>query len=288
LPLNIFVLCGQPGTPVVKRVATTADVQRQLEPYFTALEGGFREGVADEVDFDGRWKPDRDQLLRVPVTDEVLAIIAELQPDALALDSITPDGFENEEIRALLVKRSTGQRSRLILQAFSAQQRLSRRFALTQSGNVFNRLSDVTFSLDSKVHVIVEGGLIKFHTFNMAKRIFDLSQIYQEATDRDIEELCGMRRVSGDAEAIIAAANPTLRKLISSVKSSTVFRYYTANQISEKAASVNIEIPVRSHRVVLPTERADLRKVFTFLDHGVYMSPVSNQRYIANSRRALP
>jgi len=263
-------------------------VQNQLEPFFTGLEAGFREGINEEIDFDGRWKPDRDQLLRLPVTAEATAIIDELAHAPLALNPINAADFDDEDIRALVVKRGVGANTRILLQAFSNQQRLSRKFALTQRGNVFNRLTESTFSIDSQIHIIIENGRIKFKTFNMAKRILDLTAVYEEATDRDIEELCNLGRVSANAADIINISNPTIRKLITAVKNSGVFQDYTANAIRNKAHSVNLEITVRNHGVVLPTDRAELKKLLTFLDHGVYMSPVSSERYIANSRRALP
>jgi len=288
MPLNLFALCGVPGEAEVKRVMVSQDVQAQLDAFFGGLEEAFREGVNQEIDFDGRWKPDRDQLMRLPVTPEAQAIVAALNQDVLAIEALEAANFENEQIRALIVKETTSQNSRLLIQAFSNLQRLSRRFAVTLHGNVFNRLTQPTFTIDAKIHIIIEGGSIKFKAYNMAKRVLDLTSAYREATDQDIQELCALPRVTGDAEKIIAAANPTLRKLISSVKDSSVFEDNTANQIRTKAAAVNLDIPVQNHRIVLPSDKAELRKVLTFLDHGVYLSPVSQQRYITNSRRALP
>ena len=138
------------------------------------------------------------------------------------------------------------------------------------------------------MHVILEGGFVKFKSYNMAKRIMDLSSAYKEATDQDILELFQHENVSGDAQAIVETANPTLRKLIASIKDSTVFDDNTADQLRAKAQAVNFDLPIDDGRVVLPNDKKELRKVLTFLDHGVYLSPVDQTRYITNSRRILP
>jgi hypothetical protein len=288
MPLNLYALCGNPGEVIIKRVMVSGDVQSQLEPFFIGVEQAFRAGVDQEIDFDGRWKPDRDQLMRIPVNVEASAIVDILAQDTLAIEALQAGNFEDEAIRALMVKEATGQTSRILIQYFSNLQRLSRRFAVTLHGDIFNRLSQPTFAIDAQIHVIIEGGYIKFKSYNMAKRILDLSGAYREATDQDIVALCNLPRLTGDADEIIAVANPTLRKLISSVKDSDVFDSNTAEEIQAKAAAVNLNLLVQNHRVVLPGEKSDLRKVLTFLDHGVYLSPVSNERYITNSRRALP
>ena len=283
MPLSLFALCGVPGNPIVKRVVTTAAVQNELDALFTTLEGLFNVGVDEQIEFDGRWKPDANELLYVAITPEAIAIRAALQADALAIDEIS-NSFDDEEIRALAVRRG----NRILVQAFSNQQRLSRKFALTLRAGIFNKLVPTTFAIDNQIHIIIDGDRIKFKSFNMAKRVIDLSTLYSEATDRDIQELCNLPRVSANAQAIIAVANPYLRKLISSVKKSDVFTNHTANALRQKAGSVNLDVEVHNDKLILPTTRAELRALFSFLDSGVYISPVDSLRYITNSRRAMP
>lgn len=287
MPLSLFALCGETGDPTIRRVMISADVQAQLEPYFDALEQAFRDGIAEEINFDGRWKPDRDQMMRMPTTPEAQEIIATLNLDPLAIDAMGAD-FENEQIRGLLVKKVAGQQSRILLQAFSNLQRLSRRWALTLHGDVFNRLAQPTFAIDAQIHVIIEDGFIKFKSYNMAKRVLDLTGAYKEATDEDIQELFARPNIGGDVDAVIASATPLLRKLISSVKDSQVFDDNTAEELRLKAEAVNLILTVENDQLILPSVSKDLRKALTFLDHGVYLSPVSQERYITNSRRVLP
>lgn len=286
MPLNLFALCGATGDPTVRRVMISADVQGHLDAYFDALEQAFREGIDEEIDFDGRWKPDPDQLMRMPATDEAQEVIATLNLDPLAIDSLGAD-FENEQIRGLAVKKVTGQHSRILVQAFSNSQRLSRRLAFTLHGDVFNRLTQPTFAIDAQIHIIIENGFIKFKTYNMAKRVLDLTAAYKEATDDDIQELFAHPNIGGDVNSVVATATPLLRKLISSVKDSQVFNDNTADELHAKATAVNFDLPVQNGQVMLPSNNRDLRKVLTFLDHGVYLSPLSHERYITNSRRRL-
>ena len=131
MPLNLFALCGQTGVATVRRVQVTQEIQEQLEFWFDNAEIRFRQDVDHEVDFDGRWKPDDDQLMRVPFTGEAQGIVDALNADALAVEAVNADAFDDEVIRALLVKRPEGQHSRILLQAFSNMQRLHKKFSVT-------------------------------------------------------------------------------------------------------------------------------------------------------------
>ncbi|WP_010185259.1 Kiwa anti-phage protein KwaB-like domain-containing protein [Sphingomonas sp. PAMC 26605] len=288
MPLNLFAICGNPGVTTVKRVAVSADVQQELDPYFDVLEDLFRRDVVEEIEFDGRWKPDADQAMVVDATAEAQSIFQQVGAEALAVEQMPAANFENEAIRALAVKKGEGDQQRVLLQAFSSQQRLSRKFALTLHGDTFNRLTASSFAIDTQIHAIIEGGQVKFKSFNMAKRILNLADLYSEATNKDIEEICDLPNVSADLDKIIEVANPTLRKLMSAVKKSNVLSDNTADQIRQKAMGVTLDIVIEEGKVKLPDTRKELRTLFSFLDHGIYMSPVSNVRFITNSRRALP
>jgi len=154
MPLNLFALCGLQGNSTVKRVQVTQEVQEQLDVWFDITEARFREEIEDEVDFDGRWKPDPDELMRVPLTEEAQAIVGALNADAVAIEAINPANFDDEGIRALLVKRTAGHHTRILMQAFSNIQRLHRKFSLTLHGEVFNRLPDA-LSARQRLHPAV-------------------------------------------------------------------------------------------------------------------------------------
>lgn len=284
MPLNLIALCGPPGTATVRRVRTSATVQTELQTLFDVLEMQFREGVDQELAYDSRWNPGVDELATLQETSEARSILGEIRAGVLALQELDVVNFESQQIRALAVAQADSHGDRVLFQAFSAVQRLTRRFALLLNGNTFDRLEQPAFTLTNQIDVIAESGILKFKKFNVAKRIFDLSESYKEASDNEIRQFCATPGLEVDANVIIGIATAPIRKLISSVQNSGVLNNYTPSQIQSKSSGI-IDMDISNGRIVLPTSKNDIKNVLTFLDHGIYRSPMDDSAYMANSRR---
>lgn len=248
------------------------------------MEASFRDGVERERPYDSRWTPGSDELITLPASDEVTAINARVNAGILALEEIDGAAFESERIRALAAVRGDAAHSRLLLQSFSLSQRLSRKMALISNNNIFDKIDTSAFTLSNHLDSIVENGLIKFKLYNTAKRIFDLSSHYREATDAEIRLFTQSEVLSGDADYLISVSTQPLRKLISSVQSSGVLARETAESIRRKAAGL-VPVEVRDAKVVLPRSKSELKDLLAFLDHKIYRSPVDDDPYGTNSHR---
>jgi hypothetical protein len=126
--------------------------------------------------------------------------------------------------------------------------------------------------------------VLKFKKFNVAKRIFDLSANYKEASDNEVRQFCALRMIEADADQVIALSTAPIRKLISSVQNSGVLNNFPPAEIARKAAPL-MNVTVNNGRIILPATKAEIRNLLTFLDHGIYRSPVDDTAYMANSRR---
>jgi hypothetical protein len=153
MPLNLIALCGAPGDPTVRRVRTSAPVQAELETLFDLLEMQFRDGVERELPYDSRWTPGVDELATLQETAEAAQILAHIRAGVLTLPEFDVANFESQQIRALAVLRAAPAGDRVLFQAFSAAQRLSRRFTLLLNGNTFDRLDRPAFSLTHQIDI---------------------------------------------------------------------------------------------------------------------------------------
>ena len=59
---NLFALCRPQNHLIVKRVKITQPVQAKIEGVFQAQAAAFLDGVTEEVEFGGDWKPDSDEI----------------------------------------------------------------------------------------------------------------------------------------------------------------------------------------------------------------------------------
>ncbi|GAN92803.1 hypothetical protein Gbth_016_002 [Gluconobacter thailandicus F149-1 = NBRC 100600] len=288
MPVNLLAICRSAPALIVKRIKVTAAVQNQLEGIFIQQEQMFVGGVTDEVPFDGGWSPDPHEHLVAQVTDEAAAIFAAAQGNIVAMPEVDPANFEAENIRALgvLVQRPSG--PRLLLQEFSARQMLERRFSLILDGNTFNRLVQPAFAIGASLAGFVEDDKIKFQKFSRIKLIFNLTSLYQEATDTEVEGFCGLECISvGDIGKFKNLADQKMRKLINAITKRGTLNNFTPAQIQVAAADENFQIAVADGKIIIPSMKAEAKALLHFLDNGLYRGPLGGEIFITNSKRAL-
>ncbi|MFK8254199.1 hypothetical protein [Ancylobacter terrae] len=286
MPVNLLALCKPGSDFIVKRVMTTAEVQGQLEGIFIQQEQTFLNGVSEEVVFDGGWSPEPNELLYAPITPEATSIFQAAQGNIVAMPQVNATAFENEGIRALavLVQRPAG--PRLLLQEFSARQLLERRFNLILDGDTFNRLTQPAFSLGASLAGMIDGDRIKFRLFNRIKLIFDLTNLYQEATNAQLDTFCALPSLQiADAAAFKSMADQKMRKLINAISERNTLGNYTPAQIAEAADTEGFQVEIIADRIVMPSTKSNAKALLHFLDNGLYRAALGGEMFITNSKR---
>jgi hypothetical protein len=288
MSVNLLALCRHGGDYQVKRVQVTAQVQSLLEGIFTQQEQEFFDGITEEVPFDGGWRPERDELLDVDAPPEATAVLAAAQSNLVSLPDVDAAHFTSEGIRGLCVLMGRPGGDRLLIQNFSARQLLEQKFSLILDGDTFNRLSQPAFSIGSSLAGVIEGDRLKFNSFNNIRMIFDLKNLYQEASDSQLD---GFMEHSAfhvaDAAALKKVADQQIRKLVHAISERGILDVYTVAHIVATAASEGIVIAQQDGKSVLPSTRAEIKELLHFLDDAFYRAALSGDAYISNSKKRI-
>lgn len=284
---SLLAICKpNDGTVTVKRVEVSQPVQNKLEGLFQQQANAFMEGVDEEITFGGDYKPDADEILYLDAPNEI-ALLKAAVDGPLELPTINDANFANEAIKGLFVGVGDGAARRYFIQAFAAQQILTRSvLALVFQNHTFRELSEPAFSLDNKLVAIAEGGRLKFKSFHFLKRIFVLEDVYRVASDVQIEAFCGHVSLHvANVDMIKESSNQIVRRLIHAVQTSNVLDRQSVADIHQKAVSLGVALALVDGRIDLPTDRQELKQLLRFLDDAIYEGPLSAQRLIANSKR---
>ena len=271
---------------MAKHIRLNKNVQQNVETIFQDQEADFRQGVTDEVNFDGGWKPEPNEFLTIDVTQEAQIFIDAINSNTLSLADIKTKGFDQENIKALFTGSSVNGSTKVLIQQFSPRQMLSNKFALVWQGNAFRRLDDQAFTLDTSLACILEGGKLKFKSFHKMRSIIDLADFYSEATEPEIRSFAEHPTFKvADMEMFLNEADQTIRKLIHSVTRMETLDQYSASKIKAAAKDVKMNITTKKGRIVMPESRAEIKTLLRFLDDGLYEAPLSKQRYVTNSKK---
>jgi len=283
---NLFAACRVGDDLIAKRVHLDRTVQEAVQAVFSDQEECFRNGITEEVDFDGSWKPDENEILVMDIPQNAQIFVDTINANAVAIPVLDTAAFDKENIKALFTGDVDNGATKVLIQLFSARQLLSRRFSLIQQGNAFRRMTDQAFALDNSLTCIAEDGKLKFKHFQKMRSIVNLSDAYKEATDQEVQSFSSHASFEvADPAAFLASTDQVSRKLIHKINRSRTLDNYTVPDIETAANAVGVGVTVNAGRIVMPTERAEVKKLLRFLDDGVYEAPLSNLRYITNSKR---
>lgn len=286
MPQNLFAACRVNGNLVAKRVRLDNTVQQAVETIFNDQEAVFRDGVTSEVAFDGTWNPDDDEFLTIDIPAEASIFADTINANAVAVPDINTAAFGNEGIKAIFTGSTVNGATKVLVQRFTSQQMLERKFALLQHGNAFRRLSDPAFSLDTSLTCIVEGDKIKFKSQHKLRSIINMLDIYRAATDQEVQAFAGHASLDvADVAAFVANTNQTTRKLIHAVAKNGTLDTYTPAAIQAAAQGTGLNIDVQNGKIVMPEEHAEIKAVLQFLNESRYSGPLSGQPFVTNSQR---
>ena len=288
MPQNLFAACRVGGKLVTKRIPLDATVQDHVEVIFTQQEESFFEEVDEEIPFDGRWKPDANELLTLEATEEAETFRETLAGNATAVEAIETGNFAVAGIKALYTGEVTGDAGRVLVQGFTLGQVLSKKLVLYPAGNAFRRFESQAFSLASKLAFVIEGGQIKFKSYQVLQSVLDVREAYREATEAEVQSFVGHSRLAApETEKFLELADRPVRKLVNEVLTLGILDKFTAEQIRDASAGTGLEITLDSGRVVLPGSRKGLKDVLLFLADSRLAGPLTGNPYVINSKRPV-
>ena len=285
---NLFAACRNGDGLVTKRVPLNAQLQEDIADMFDDQEARFLKGVTEEVPFEGSWKPDADQLMFIDVPPEASALIDVVRSSPVSVPTIATDRFAEEGIKALFCGKPSGAPESVLVQQFTRRQMLEHRRAVLFSGNAFRRISEAAFVMPSSLACVLQGGRIKFRSWSNLRSIFNLTDIYRAATDKEVEEFGQHQAIKVDnMDHLITDSDQQMRKMINQVLSEGTLDNYPASRIQQAAAQTRLDIELDDGRIVWPPDRREQKALLQFLVDSRFAGALSGTIYVTNSRRPV-
>ncbi|GAA3720426.1 hypothetical protein GCM10022421_30900 [Oceanisphaera sediminis] len=288
---NLFALTSDPAKRIVKFDLSSA-VQDDLTTYLQQQEAAFDLSV-DQIPFDGKYKPDDGEVLFIDNYDDI-DNLSNAITNPLSVEVVEPTESFFGDIKALFTGYSDGNGDvKVLLQNFDRRRIISMNgLSIFHSANVYKKIEGIGLTVDSKLTAILEDGKLRFHSFFMARQMFDLSEYYKEATNDDITIFSSSDAVQvSDVDNLIEISDSWVRRKISLIQQSDILELVPINVMKAVASEFNIPfvtVDVNGDEVIkIPSNKSDLKVLLRFLDEDYYKSPLSNTSFVTNSKRAL-
>ncbi len=286
---QLYAICRHDQQIEVRHVQLTRQLSDQLDGVFLQQELQFNIGIDDVIEFTGEWKPDVNELLVIRDLPEAQALLNAANQNAIALPALDVRNFQGQGVKALYAAIGEGQGKRLLVQNFLPQQVLSGGFTLISNGEVLRRLTEPAFSLGTQLlAIITSANEVRFKSYAMLRRVFNVTPIFREATDVELRAFCAHGSLAvADIQTFVAGADEGIRKHVHAIAKADVFANHPVEDIRAQAASIGFPVTINQGRIEIPVGRKETKALFSFLLNKVYLGPIDRQLFITNSNRRL-
>ncbi|MCE8037026.1 DUF4868 domain-containing protein [Halomonas sp. MCCC 1A11062] len=256
-------------------------------------EASFNKNAVDEVPFDGKYKPEHDEVLVINDYDDIDNLGYAIN-NPLSIQEIIPDPSVFGTIKALFTGYIDPAGVPVILvQNFDKKRIISNNgLSIFHASNVYKKIEGSGIKIDNKLSAILYGKELKFNSFHLLRQIFDVSDYYKEATDVDIEQFADMDCVLvSSKQQLVSNSDTWVRRKFWLISQSEILQKVPVCDIKAVAAEFNIPLQAQmdqgKEKIKIPEDKKELKALLRFLDEDYYKSPLLQNRYLTNSKIPL-
>lgn len=285
--MNLFALLGAAKEPTVTRVPLSRQLQQTIGVLFDQQEVTLLERGLEEVAYSPSHRPDDAEVAYIDRFALPAAVVEALKnPLDRPVLKLGPD--ERSGLKGFF-GRANGSADAVRFQIFEKRQFLDPGgLSLVLSRGTFQRLSDPGLTLDGKLVAVCRGSRLYFRSFALARRVLDLAEYYREATDDDMRKFTAgpAVRVEDDA-AWRQNADEWVRRRVALIQDAGVLGKVPVRKIASEAQRFGVMVQVKQNKIVLPSDKKELKQLLRFLDENYYTSSLTGVKFVANSKRPV-
>lgn len=261
-----------------------------VEVFNTSLKENISE--YEEISFRLGYQLNEDEIWKIENFNIPTEIIFALEnPDAIEEyfpadeTGITADGYH---IKNIFMGELVNDKLLIKFQRFEKSQVLKRKKpAIIYKNNMFVKNEDFSLSIPEALDAVYYDNIFKFNNYTNANKVLPLGEYYRVATQEEVDNFktLEMFTVSDEESFDKYASAHNVRGQIAKILDSAVLSQHTAQQLKEIAISYDINIDVQNDKIIIPTEKKDIKYFLTFLSEKIYKGPLSGKTLISSSTR---
>lgn len=288
MPRNLFATIGTGNDFKVKRITTDANTQREITAIFKSQEAVFLRDVEVETPFTGSYTPDQNELLYIDDLAEINAMRRAIEGNATSYDLLSENELNSGIVRSIFSGTSENGNCSIGIQYFQRNQVLERHRTIILSGQTYNKLSNAGLTIGSSLTAFIYNNRMKFSSYAKARRIFDLTDTYREATTQEVRNFTANDKFSVDDSRVFEVnADQVIRKKIFQINQSGILDNYTVDQFYSAARELDLALTIIDNKIQMPSDKQEIKAVLNFFDDSVFRSSLTEIVFYANSKRVI-
>lgn len=241
-----------------------------------------------EIEFDGSYKPDESELLYI-TGFSLEEKIKEAVREPLGVKELNDINYNFENINTIFIGEYNNGEYTIGFQKFKKEQFISNnKINLFFDKTTFIKEERNGISIAENFDCVYTNNCLKFTSFFYARQIFNLSEYYRIATDNDVDKLTNDETLLFENKTKFKdSINDWTRRRIASILDSKVLKDYKAKEIKKIGQNVGISIKIEKDKIVIPSNKKELKDLFSFLDESIYKGYFTNNIYSTNSKHKV-
>ncbi|HEL0660346.1 TPA: DUF4868 domain-containing protein, partial [Streptococcus equi subsp. zooepidemicus] len=243
---------------------------------------------ANSVNFDGSYKPDEDESLKIENFD---------LPDEIKEAINNPLGVEkliatdnDLNIRAVFLTLDDGEEGRIVFQRTQKRQLLlGGRITLFWNKDTFISTKKPGVVITDSIDAYYENGTLYFKSYYLVNQILNLNKYYRQATDEDIRTFCQSSCFYvNDLDSLVSASNNWTRKKIAYILDTKVLETNSIDFILQDAKELGLQFQTNGeNKIVFPEDLKAQKELLSYLADEIYKGRLTDDVYLTNSKRTL-
>ena len=285
--LNLFV---QLKDGSIKRINVSLAVQKKVTEYFVCLKNVFYTDQTDEINFDGRYSIDECNTIFAIKNFKIDENILKALQNPLEYEIVKMNEDENN-IKGIICGFWNDNEKYALFQAFDCGKLLSKKFTLIHSGNTFTKLSEPGIIINDRIDALFidKDNKLIFNSYNNAKRLFDLSEYYKEATDEDLKNFAKDELFfCEDIDWFIKNSDSVIRKKVALLTKNDVLKVVSFEKINKISKKFGITIEnIENNKIKFPKDKKQIKEIVKLLEEDYFESIFTKRKCITNSKQYL-
>lgn len=284
--MNLFAIVANGNQDTIYRIPLSQEVQGEVTNMFIQLMiPYFHE--KEEIQFDGNYKADQEELFLIPAFPLNPEIINSGQ-NGLNYDVLNIEEVEGR-IKAIYAISHDQDGIKAYFQHFDTRKIIANRgIPLFLNNQTYSRYVNRGIVITNQITAAYQNQNLYFSSYFNARKIFDLTNYYQEATNHDVDEFLDIPFFNvEDNIGFRDDLNSNLRKKIKSIQDRQVLQNITSNDLQQKAVEFGLDLQFEDNNLNIPRDKNYVKRLIKFLDEDYFITPLTQRRCVTNSKREM-
>ena len=288
--------------PVLRSIKTTGKLETTLKRDFEKQFTDFVDNTI-QIDYTPTWQLRSDEVFKIDSYTLPPYLQGKSTLSVKNLERIRKQDYLTPSILAFAVFAKDRNEGEIILfQHFSKGRVIESGKIILAGPDAFSSL-DLYSESDSRLLRLAEGlnavyfaqkEQLLFRTPSYVNRVLPLKDYLIVATKGDMRKVLRHPLIEcGNPEDIVNEATPDVRKGFAILKESGTLDKIIIDDVKNEVSAIinrgvkNIGVSFSGDRIIVKNNIKDLRMLLSFLNHGIYRSPLTGEVFLANSMRKI-